>query len=81
MNLTADLRDRALSNVLVDSEARRQLISDRHGHLSKQATMMADRDAAIRAILPENAHSQFDGNAVRLTESRKVSQVVAAAVA
>ena len=47
-------------------------MTDRQAHLPEQATMMANRDAAIRAILPESAHSQFDANAARLNESRKV---------
>ena len=72
VNVTAEVRDRALAIIRTDSEARRQLISDRQAHLPEQSTMIARRDAAIRAILPESAHSQFDANAARLTESRKV---------
>ena len=72
VNLTVQLRDRALAIVRVDSEARRQLMADRQAHLPEQATMKSSRDAAIRAILPESAHSQFDANAARLTEPRKV---------
>ena len=72
VNVTAEVRDRALAIVRADSEARRQLMTDRQAHLPEQATMMASRDAAIRAILPESAHLQFDANAARLTESRRV---------
>ena len=72
VNVTAEVRDQALAIVRADSEARRQLMSDRQTHLPEQATMMASRDAAIRAILPESAHSQFDANAARLTVSRMV---------
>ena len=72
VNVTAEVRDRALAIVRADSEARRQLISDRQAHLSEQATMRASRDTAIRAMLPESAQAQFDANAARLTESRRV---------
>ena len=71
VNVTAEVRDRALALVRAGSEVRRQLISDRESHLSEQATMMASRDAAIRAILPGSAHSQFDANRARLSESRR----------
>ena len=71
-NVTAEVRDRALAIVRADSEARRQLMTDRQAHLPEQATMISSRDAAIRAILPESAHLQFDANAARLTESRTI---------
>ena len=72
VNLTVEVRDRALAIVRADSEARRQLMTDRQAHLPEQATMISSRDAAIRAILPEGAHLQFAANAARLTESRRV---------
>ena len=72
VNVTAEIRDRALAIVRVEGETRRQLISDRQSHLSEQATMMASRNAALRAMLPKSAHAQFDVNAARLNESRKV---------
>ena len=72
VNVAAEVRDRALAIVRADSAARRQLISDRQTHLPEQATMMAGRDATIRAMLPESVHSPFDANAARLNESRRV---------
>ena len=77
VHVTAEDRDRALAIVLADSEARRQLISDRQAHLSEQTTMTARRAVAIRAMLPESVHSQFDANAARLAESRRVYNGVA----
>ena len=35
----------------------------------EQATMMANRNAAIRAMRPESAHPQFDAITAPLTES------------